>query len=88
MTDKMTEYEFTLLDGSKRYEFVSELGDAFAFQRMYKARSFKPVDAPDLWDTAARAAGWEQRDSHFTRCGVSIAYVDWKTLCIAEGISP
>lgn len=44
MTDKPIEYEFTLLDGSKRYEFVSEIGDAFRFQRMHKARSFKPVE--------------------------------------------
>jgi hypothetical protein len=39
-------------------------------------------------ERAARAVGWEKRDSHFTRCGVSVAYVDWKTLCAAEGIQP
>ena len=39
------------------------------------------------WETAARAAGWTKRDSHFTRGGVSIAYVDWRTLCLAEGIA-
>lgn len=50
MTDKPTEYEFALLDGSKRYEFVSEIGEAFRFQRMHKARSFKPVGAPEAQD--------------------------------------
>lgn len=43
MADKLTEYEFTLLDGSKAYEIVENIGEAFQFQRMHKARSFKPV---------------------------------------------
>jgi len=41
----------------------------------------------NTWELAARAAGWEKRGSHFTRCGVSIAYIDWKTLCVSEGIA-
>lgn len=42
--------------------------------------------AADAYEQAARAEGWEKRYSHFTRGGVSIAYVDWKTLCAEEGI--
>ncbi len=42
---------------------------------------------PGPWEAAARAAGWEHRYSHFTRCGVSIAYVDWNTLCQEENIA-
>lgn len=44
MTDKLTEYEFTLPDGSKRYEFVCDTSDAFRFQKMHQATAFKPVD--------------------------------------------
>lgn len=41
----------------------------------------------DGWEVAAKAVGWSARFSHFTTSGVSIAYVDWKTLCLAEGIA-
>lgn len=41
---------------------------------------------PDEWESAARAAGWRRRYSHFTNSGVSVAYVDWRALCLAEGI--
>lgn len=38
------------------------------------------------FEKIGRAAGWTRKASHFTRSGVSIAYVDWETLCIAEGL--
>ena len=63
---KPAEYEFTLPDGSKRYEIVSERSDAFQFQKMHKATTFKPVDAPDGWEIAAQhhhrqgLEGWPQ----------------------------
>jgi hypothetical protein len=38
------------------------------------------------YEAIAKAAGWTRRYSHFTRAGVSIAYVDWKTLCMNEGL--
>lgn len=41
----------------------------------------------DAWQIAARAAGWVRRHSHFSKGGVSIAYIDWKTLCLSEGIA-
>lgn len=40
----VTEYEFTLPDGSKRYEIVEQASDVFGFMRMHKAISAKPVD--------------------------------------------
>ncbi|WP_457152696.1 hypothetical protein [Mesorhizobium sp. P5_C1] len=43
MTDKPTEYEFTLPDGTKRYEIVIERKDVFIFQKMHGATSAKPV---------------------------------------------
>ncbi|WP_164762640.1 MULTISPECIES: hypothetical protein [unclassified Mesorhizobium] len=42
---KPTEYEFTLPDGSKRYEIVIDRKDVFAFQKMHRAVSAKPVEA-------------------------------------------
>ncbi|WP_176479181.1 hypothetical protein [Mesorhizobium sp. WSM3860] len=42
---KPVEYEFTLPDGSKRYEIVIERKDIFTFQRMHAAVSAKPVEA-------------------------------------------
>ena len=44
MTDKTTEYEFTLPDGSKRYEIVYERKEVFTFQKMHGAVSAKPVE--------------------------------------------
>ena len=42
---------------------------------------------PDAWEVAARQAGWEKNGSRFTRFGgISIAYTDWRTLCIQERI--
>lgn len=43
MTDKPTEYEFTLPDGTKRYEIIIERKDFFIFQKMHGATSAKPV---------------------------------------------
>lgn len=37
-------------------------------------------------EAAARAEGWEQKDSRFVRQGVAIAYVNWTTLCREENI--
>ncbi|WP_156949337.1 hypothetical protein [Mesorhizobium sp. WSM1293] len=42
---KPTEYEFTLPDGSKRYEIVIDRKDVFVFQKMQRAVSAKPVEA-------------------------------------------
>lgn len=39
MSDKGTEYVFTLPDGSKVYEIVFEPREVFIFQRMHKATS-------------------------------------------------
>lgn len=41
---KPTEYEFTLPDGSKRYEIVIDRKDVFVFQKMHRATSAKPVE--------------------------------------------
>lgn len=40
----------------------------------------------DKFEFAARRAGWTRKDSHFTRSGVSIAYVSWEILCSEEKI--
>lgn len=56
--------------------------DAEGFNRWSKERE------PDEWEVAGRAAGWERVGSSFNRYGISIAYVDWKTLCLSEGIRP
>ncbi|WP_189341873.1 hypothetical protein [Mesorhizobium sp. M2A.F.Ca.ET.067.02.1.1] len=45
MTEKPTEYVFTLPDGSKRYEIVIGRKDIFTFQKMHGALSAKPVEA-------------------------------------------
>ena len=41
--DKGTEYEFTLSDGSKRYEIVMDRKDVFDFKKLHKAVSAQPV---------------------------------------------
>ncbi|MGU9981482.1 hypothetical protein ACJ4V0_15715 [Phreatobacter sp. HK31-P] len=40
---KPVEYEFTLPDGSKRYEIVCERSDVWAFEKMHKAVSSRPL---------------------------------------------
>lgn len=37
------EYEFTLPDGSKRFEFIVERGDVAAFMKMHGAVKAMPV---------------------------------------------
>lgn len=41
--EKPVEYEFTLPDGSKRYEIVFERKEVFAFQKMHRAVKAVPV---------------------------------------------
>jgi len=41
--DRPVEYEFTLSDGSKRYEIVFDRKDMFDFMKLHKAVSGKPV---------------------------------------------
>lgn len=43
LMEKPVEYEFTLPDGSKRYEIVAEQADIFTFQRMHGATGATPV---------------------------------------------
>lgn len=42
--EKPVEYEFTLPDGSKRYEIVYERREVLVFQKMHGAVSAKPVE--------------------------------------------
>jgi hypothetical protein len=43
MCERSTEYEFTLRDGSKRYEIVYDRADVFVFIKMHKAVAARPV---------------------------------------------
>jgi hypothetical protein len=43
MRERSTEYEFTLPDGSKRYEIVYDRTDMYVFIKMHKAISARPV---------------------------------------------
>lgn len=43
MCTKPIEYEYTLADGSKRYEIVYDRKEAFAFQKMHEKESGGPV---------------------------------------------
>lgn len=43
MSDKLTEYEFTLPNGEKRYEFCASMGEVFRFQRMHGSISAYPL---------------------------------------------
>ncbi|MER9375972.1 hypothetical protein [Mesorhizobium sp. M0491] len=84
--NKPTEYEFTLPDGSKRFEIVIERSDAFTFQKMHKATAFKPVDAPKARHYIERDGGdWyivtETHDSRlaegFRRRPDAVACLAW-----------
>ncbi len=43
MSDNGTEYEFTLPDGTKRYEIVFSVADMFAFKNMHNAIRARPL---------------------------------------------
>lgn len=47
MAQDYQEYEFTLADGSKRYEFVSGPADVTAFTKMHNAVKAQPVRKED-----------------------------------------
>lgn len=85
MTDKPTEYEFTLPDGSKRYEIVIERSDAFQFQRMHKATSFKPLDAARPRHYVERDGGdWYIVDeTHGSRLGEGFRRREDAVACLA-----
>jgi hypothetical protein len=43
MTHYYTEYEFTLSDGSKRYDIAASAADAQELKRMHDAVAMKPI---------------------------------------------
>ena len=45
MSEKGTEYVFTLPDGSERYEICFERREVFGFQKMHGAVSARPLNS-------------------------------------------
>ena len=85
MTDKPTEYEFTLPDGSKRYEIVIERTDVFQFQKMHKATSAKPVVATKPAHYIERDGGdwYIVTETHDSRLGEGFRRRDAAVACLA-----
>jgi hypothetical protein len=78
MTDKSTEYEFTLPDGSKRYEIATCIGDAHTFARMHKAVAYKPVvNEPPAVEVNPRYANYARAHGHTYNEQIEQDKVDW-----------